>query len=310
MSDQTVDHKVIKTIRGHGRGWVLTPKHLASLGSRDAVASALKRYKQAGVITTLARGLYYYPRTDPDLGELEPSNDQIARALAGRDAVRLQPAGAYAANLLGLSSQVPTTIVYLTEGRSREVVVGSRRIVLKKTTPRSMATAGRISGLVIQALRHMGKDQVTAETVSRISDRISKADRRRLRKDIPYAPAWIAEIMRKLSAGEDSDDGAGGGGDRVDTGTISDTRRATPSLTARPHRRFFGTVSLDPQRASTQMGTILEEVLSHLSATGAHVKVSLDIEAHLDSGFPDHVRRVVGQNAADLRFEQAGFEEE
>jgi hypothetical protein len=85
----------------------------------------------------------------------------------------------------------------------------------------------------------------------------------------------------------------------------------TPSSPAPPaQRRFFGSVTLDPQRASTQMGTILEEVLSHLNATGATVKVSLDIEAHLDAGFPDPVRRVVNQNAMDLKFEQAGFEEE
>ncbi len=202
MGNQTVDQKVIRTIRGHGRGWVFTPRHLASLGSRNAVASALKRYKQAGVITSLARGLYYYPRTDPHLGWLEPSSDQIARALAGRDAIRLQATGAYAANLLGLSDQVPTTVVYLTDGRSREVVVGNRRIILRRTSPRAMATAGRTSGLLIQALRHLGQDQVTEETVPRIRERLTHAERRQLEKDIPYAPAWIGQIMRGLSVDE------------------------------------------------------------------------------------------------------------
>ncbi|TVQ19117.1 MAG: hypothetical protein EA382_16800 [Spirochaetaceae bacterium] len=199
MSQQSVDQKVIKTIRGHGRGWVFTPRHLASLGSRNAVASALKRYKQAGAIIALARGLYYYPRTDPELGQLEASNDQIARALAGRDAIRLQPAGAYAANLLGLSDQVPATVVYLTDGRSRDVPVGNRRIILKRTSPRAMATAGRTSGLVIQALRHLGKDRVSEDTVSRIRERLTDLERGQLERDIPYASAWIAEIMRALS---------------------------------------------------------------------------------------------------------------
>jgi len=172
------------------------------LGSRNAVASALKRYKQAGVITALARGLYYYPRTDPQLGQLEPSNEQIARALAGRDAIRLQATGAYAANLQGLSDQVPTTVVYLTDGRSREVMVGDRRIILKRSSPRTMATAGRTSGLVIQALRHLGKDQVTEETISRIRERLTHTELRQMEKDIPYAPAWIGEIMRGLAASE------------------------------------------------------------------------------------------------------------
>ena len=101
---QSIDNKAISRIYGHGKGWVFTPAHLSDLGSRDAVASALRRYRQSGLIRQLARGLYDYPRTDPKLGMLTPSPDAVARAFAGRDAFRLQPSGAYAANLLGLST--------------------------------------------------------------------------------------------------------------------------------------------------------------------------------------------------------------
>ena len=146
-SKKNIDSKVVSRIYGHGRGWVFTPNHFKDLGSRDAVASALKRHKQSGLIRQLARGVYDYPKIDPELGLLEPSIDDIAQALAGRDATRLQPSGAYAANLLGLSTQVPTKIVYLTDGRSRMVQIGKRQITLKQTTPRNMATAGRISDI-------------------------------------------------------------------------------------------------------------------------------------------------------------------
>ena len=130
---QSIDKKLLNRIYGHGRGWVFTPNDFSDLGSRDAVASALKRYRQSGHIRRLARGLYDYPRTDPDLGILTPSPDAIARALAGRDAVRLQPSGAYAANLLGLSTQVPMKIVYLTDGPSRTVRIGKKQIILKSS---------------------------------------------------------------------------------------------------------------------------------------------------------------------------------
>ena len=99
----------------------------------------------------------------PVLGPLLPSPDAIAKAIAGREQARLQPAGAYAANLLGLSEQVPAKVVFLTEAFSRTVQIGSMTIQLRQTTPRNMATAGRLSGLVIQALRHLGKDHVTSE---------------------------------------------------------------------------------------------------------------------------------------------------
>ena len=199
-SKKNIDSKVVSRIYGHGRGWVFTPNHFKDLGSRDAVASALKRHKQSGLIRQLARGVYDYPKIDPELGLLEPSTDDIAQALAGRDATRLQPSGAYAANLLGLSTQVPTKIVYLTDGRSRMVQIGKRQITLKQTTPRNMATAGKISGLVIQALRHLGSRHVDAAIIEAVKKRLSASDRKRLLADIRHAPAWIADIIRKVAA--------------------------------------------------------------------------------------------------------------
>ncbi len=202
---QSIDNKVINRVYGHGKGWVFTPAHFSDLGSRDAVASALKRYRQSGFIRQLARGLYDYPRTDPELGMLTPSPDALASALAGRDAVRLQPSGAYSANLLGLSDQIPMKIVYLTDGRSRTVQIGKKQIILKQTTPRNMATAGRISGLVIQALRHLGRQHVGDEVITRLDRRFGADDRKQLLKDVRFAPAWIADIMRRLGKKKETD---------------------------------------------------------------------------------------------------------
>jgi hypothetical protein len=202
---QSIDNKVINRIYGHGRGWVFTPTHFSDLGSRNAVASALKRHCQSGLIRQLARGLYDYPRTDPKLGVLTPSPDAVARALAGRDAVRLQPSGAYAANLLGLSTQIPMKIVFLTDGRSRTVQIGNKQIILKQTTPRNMATAGRISGLVIQALRHLGSKHVDDDVIARLDRRLDADARKRLLKDIRFAPAWIADIMRRLGNNQETE---------------------------------------------------------------------------------------------------------
>ena len=195
---QSIDNKIINRIYGHGKGWVFTPAHFSDLGSRDAVASALKRYRQSGLIRQLARGLYDYPRIDPELGTLTASPDSVASALAGRDAVRLQPSGAYAANLLGLSTQIPMKIVYLTDGRSRTVQIGKQHILLRRTTPRNMATAGKTSGLVIQALRHLGRQHVDDEIIFRLGHRLNDEDRKQLLKDTRFAPAWIADIMRRL----------------------------------------------------------------------------------------------------------------
>lgn len=196
---QSIDNNTLNRIYGHRGGWVFTPAHFIDLGSRDAIATALKRHKRAGIIRQLARGLYDYPIDHPVLGRVAPSADAIARALARRDATRLQPTGAYAANVLSLSEQVPTRIEFLTDGPSRRVKLGRREIVLKHTTPRNMATAGRRSGTVIQALRWLGQQHIDDKVVSILRRQLSPADRTQLLKDVKFAPSWIADLLRRLA---------------------------------------------------------------------------------------------------------------
>ncbi len=200
----SIDSKVRRRIRAHGRGWVFTPSDFIDLGSRTAVAVALLRHERDGTVRQLGRGLYDYPKRHNALGLLAPTSEAIAHALAGKHATRLQPSGAYAANLLGLSEQVPMKVVYLTDGPARSVQIGKQQIQLKPTTPRNMATAGRISGLVIQALRHLGKEATDESAVKALKSKLSDEDKARLLKDVRYAPAWIADIMREVA--EDSVD--------------------------------------------------------------------------------------------------------
>lgn len=195
----SVDSQVLDRIRCHGPGWVFTPAHLIDLGTRNAVASALKRFKAAGTIRQLTRGLYDYPVQDSLLGTVAPSADAIARALAARDGIRLQPSGAYAVNVLGLSEQVPSRIVFLTDGPARKVKIGKREILLQHTTPRNMATAGRKSGTLIQALRYLGQDQVDGKVLATLRRQITDEDRPQLREDLRHAPAWIADLLRPLT---------------------------------------------------------------------------------------------------------------
>jgi predicted transcriptional regulator of viral defense system len=205
ISMQSVDKKVISRIYGHGRGWVFTPDDFKDLGSRNAVASALKRYVQKGTIRRLARGVYDYPATDPELGVMEPTVDAIVLAVSRRDAIQFQPSGAYAANLLGLSAQVPTTIVYLTDGRTQKLSVHGRTIELRNAAPQTMITAGTVTGLVIQALRHVGRENVDDRVISQLDVKLNADDRRKLKRDIRHAPEWIAEIIRDLEDREGRD---------------------------------------------------------------------------------------------------------
>ncbi len=198
---QSIENTIINRIYGHGRGWCFTPSDFLSVGSHGAVRIALLRLKRKKIIRQLGTGLYDYPRTHPELGMLSPDPEAVAKALAREQNIRIQPSGAYAANLLGLSEQVPARIVFLTDGAPRKIRVGNQEIALRRTTPHNMTTAGRISGTIIQALRFIGKDRITPAHKQSLMRRLTAADKRQLLKDRLYAPGWMRSLLEEVSEG-------------------------------------------------------------------------------------------------------------
>jgi hypothetical protein len=182
-----------------GGGWVFTPVQFLDLGSRKSVDMALARLTDEGTIRRIARGLYDYPKQHPKLGPLSPSPDAIANALSQRDQIRLQPTGAYAMNLLGLSQQIPAQIVYLTDATTRTLQVGTQVIQLKRSTPKMMATAGKISGLVIQAFRYLGNGNITRVHLDILSQKLTPAQKKELQHDYIYSPTWMHPHLLKIA---------------------------------------------------------------------------------------------------------------
>jgi hypothetical protein len=126
-----------------------------------------------------------------------PSAEEVAKGIAKRDKIKMVPTGTYALNALGLSTQVPMKLVFLTDGAARTIKVGKRTIKFKRTTPKNLLAKGEVSGLVIQALREIGKDKPTETEIKKITALLKKEDKKKLLHDIELAPAWIKEIMQQ-----------------------------------------------------------------------------------------------------------------
>ena len=141
----------------------------------------------------------YSLTTGSPVSQNSPTIEAITTALTDRDKIRLQPSGSYALNLLGLSEQVPAKIVFLTDGKALKLKIGPMDIELRRTTPKNMAAAGRLSGLIIQAFRELGKEHVTQERIDALKASVPLKQRRTLLKDIALAPAWMHSIFRELA---------------------------------------------------------------------------------------------------------------
>lgn len=195
----STDDQILKAINSLGHGAVFVPTDFLSFGSRQAVDIVLHRLVRKGTIRRLARGVYDFPKEHPKIGKLQPSPEKIAEALVGRDCTRIQPTGAYAANILGLSEQVPAKVVFLTDGPSRTVKIGTTTIQLRRTTPKNMTMAGRLSGLLVQALRELGKEHITPERIEHLKRTIPLNARQELLKDIRFVPEWMHSIFKELA---------------------------------------------------------------------------------------------------------------
>lgn len=203
---ESVSRQITRRIVRQSRteaGRVFTPFDFLDLGSPYSVGMTLLRLARAGSLRHLGRGLYDVPRTHPLLGELLPTAEAIANALARKDGATIQPAEAMAANLLRLSEQVPVKAVFLTDGPSRVVTVGPLTVQLKQRPKRKVGSAAATSSLVFAALRSLGKASVTKARVAHLRETLSAADRKRLLRDLPLAPAWMHPILRYI-AGEDA----------------------------------------------------------------------------------------------------------
>jgi hypothetical protein len=202
ITPKTESGRILRRIERAKPGWVFTRADFLDLSSTDNIGLVLARLENRGLIRRIARGIYDAPRRDPLLGELWPSVDSVVKAVTSKGKLRVQPTGVYAANLLGLSEQVPARVVLLTDGPSRSLRAGPMRIELKHTTPRNMAGAGRLIGLVIEAFRSFRRPaDVTPAMIARLRDRLPAAERKKLLADLDLAPGWMLPALRALAEG-------------------------------------------------------------------------------------------------------------
>ena len=130
---------------------------------------------------------------------LIPSVEEIVSAIARREKRTVQPSGAMAANLLHLSLQVPARYVFLTTGTAKKFKLGKTTIEFRPATPKALAGAGTLSGLVVQALKYLGKNHITDDVVRKLRGLLKTEDKKALRDLIKFVPAWMVPPIKAIT---------------------------------------------------------------------------------------------------------------
>ncbi|MBI4995709.1 MAG: hypothetical protein HZA64_13320 [Rhodocyclales bacterium] len=199
---QAIEQKILSRIYGRGRGWAFTKTDFVAGFGEANIHQALSSLARAGTIRRVSRGVYDYPRHSELLGEtLSPDVDQVAQALARKFNWRIQPSGEAALNLLGLSTQVPGRWIYLSDGPSREYPIGEdggQTLAFRKSALKETGFKLRESGLLVQALKALGKERVDTAVIDTLRRQLDPKLRSRILADTRVVPGWVLQIIKQV----------------------------------------------------------------------------------------------------------------
>ena len=195
---ESVEYKVLVKIKKSKKGTLFFIEDFLEIANTKTVGKALERLVKKKEVSRISMGIYARLKKNSLFGEVKPDTEEIVKAIARRDKARIIPSGVLALNALHLSTQIPMKLVYLTDGTPRIIKVGKQTIKFKKTSPKNLATKGRISSLVILALKEIGKGNVADHEKEIIFNHLKMEEKRHLEHDIQLAPEWIRIILREL----------------------------------------------------------------------------------------------------------------
>lgn len=196
---QSIENKILSQVHGRGRGWAFSGSDFLEQFDKANTDKALSSLSSQKKIRRVMRGIYDYPRYSKLLNsELSPDLDQVANALARKANWRIQPTGETALNILELSTQVPGKFLFLSDGPSRKYKIGKQTLEFKQTVLKEIGYKQPESGLIVQAVKALGKDRMTNEIIQKISERLNENQKRKIRKETKTATGWVYDYIKQI----------------------------------------------------------------------------------------------------------------
>lgn len=196
---QTINNKILSRIYGHGRGWAFFPNEFVGEFDRKQIDNVLSDLTEVDKIRRICRGMYDYPKYSELLGQqLSPDHDQVARAFARKFNWRILPSGDAALNLLGLSTQVPGKFIYHSDGPNRKYSILSYTLEFKKTALKEIGFKHRESGLIVQALKALGRERITSDVIGKIRKQIASEKYGKILKETKTVTGWVYDAIKKI----------------------------------------------------------------------------------------------------------------
>jgi hypothetical protein len=196
--NESINSQIEAKVRRAKPGQIFLPSDFKDLGTSTAIRKALSRLVEQKVLVRMGQGIYATPIHDKVFGDVLPSMEEIAATLAKKDHVKIMPTGQYALNKIGLSTQVPMKMVYLTNGTKKNISLGKSSIVFQPTTTKKLAMIGTITSLLFLGLEELDLDYLSKSDTNKIINLLKKEDEKKLKHDLKLAPSRISDFVIKI----------------------------------------------------------------------------------------------------------------
>ena len=199
MSRPNYLNEIKRIIRNAETGTVFVAVDFVNITDKKTVSMGLTRLETEGLIRRVLRGVYDKPEYNDFLGEyVAPSPDKVANALARNFGWTIVPCGDTALNLLGLSTQVPATWVYVSDGTYKEYTYDNTTIQFKRTTNKEVSKLSYKTALTVQALKALGKDKVNYTVINRLKSILTAEEKKTMLEEAKAATSWIYEYIKLI----------------------------------------------------------------------------------------------------------------
>ncbi len=199
MGNGSLANRIKDSILNEKTGTVFVSIDFTEYAEKSRISLILTRLEADGVIHRILRGVYYKPEFNEFLGEfVAPLPDDVAHAIARNYGWTIVPCGDTALNLLGLSTQIPAAWVYVSDGKYDEYSYDNTTIKFKRTTNKEISKLSYKTALVVQALKALGKENVTDATITKLQNTLTPTEKAACLKEAKAATSWIYEYIKLI----------------------------------------------------------------------------------------------------------------
>ena len=196
---ERLSEAVLRHAAEQPEGTPVLAKGLMHLGNRAAVDQALSRLVRRGALLRAGRGVYVLP-VRSQFCRRAPSVDKTVEGLAAARGERVANSGAMAANVLGLTTQVPAKHVFLTSGPNRMLMLGREEVELRHAPGWQLVLPGRRAGEAVRALAWLGRDRAGTAAAA-VRQQLREDEREELASVSAQMPGWLTGPVTAVAHG-------------------------------------------------------------------------------------------------------------